>query len=378
MTSPLAGLRVLDLSRLLPGPYMTQMLADMGAEVIKIENPDGGDYLRHLPPRVGGGEGINAVFAAIHRGKRSITLNLKKPADVEKMLQLCSQADVLVESFRPGVMERLGLGPDHIRTAAPRLIYCRISAYGQGENAEQKRAGHDLNYVARAGLLGQLDQAAVPPAQIADLVGGAMLPAIQILAALRLRDQTGQGCTIDAAMIDGAWSMMVWPLARALGAKMTDRPGEQILYGGVPAYACYATADGALSVAALEPKFWEPLMHALQRQDLLYDGLSKDSRGDEVRQILTEIFATKTTAQWMDLLAPLDCCVEPVRTTLEATQKEPAFQRYPMQAEIEIKGHMVALPLSPLLVEKDRRSRQAPPDLGEANAEFLHNLTTGE
>lgn len=377
MVSPLGGLRVLDLSRLLPGPFMTQMLVDLGAEVIKIEDPNGGDYLRHLPPRVGGdnggGEGVNAVFAAIHRGKRSVTLNLKDSADVEKFKQLCLHADILVESFRPGVMERLGLGPDVLRATSPKLIYCRISGYGQGEDDELRRAGHDLNYVARAGLLGQLAQPNVPPVQVADLVGGAMLPAIQVLAALRLRDQTGEGSLIDAAMIDGAWSMMIWPLAKALATDVEDKPGDEALYGGVPAYACYKTQDGALSIAALEPKFWEPLMRALEQKDLLYDGLSRGERGDEVRKILGDLFAQKTTAQWMSLLGPLDCCVEPVRTSLEAAQSEPAFQRRLMQAEIEIDTQQVRLPLSPLVVGEDIRSRQAPPALGEANADFFQD-----
>lgn len=376
MTSALGGLRVLDLSRLLPGPYMTQMLADLGAEVIKVEDPNGGDYLRHLPPRVGHNDDVNVVFAAIHRGKRSVALDLKADADKQAFLDLCTSADILVESFRPGVMERLALGPEDLRAIAPKLIYCRISGYGQGSDPDQARAGHDLNYVARAGLLGLTSAPQVPPAQIADLVGGAMLPTIQILAALRLRDQTGQGCTIDAALIDGAWALQIWPLARGLGAQQHSLPGDEILYGGVPAYACYPTQDGALAVAALEPKYWEPLVRALGRQDLQHDGLSKGARGDQVQAELHNIFATRSTQAWMALLGPLDCCVEPVRSPEQAAIAEPAFQRFQFVDDVDINGQTVRLPLSPLRVGPDSRPRQGPPSLGEGNADLLHKSET--
>ncbi len=370
MVAALDGVRIVDLSRLLPGPFLTQLLADLGAEVIKVEDPRGGDYLRHLPPQIGE---FNAVFAAIHRGKRSVALDLKDPGDLAHFRDLCGSADVLVESFRPGVLERLGIGPDILRAAHPELIVCRLSGYGQ-DNPDAGRAGHDLNYVARAGLLGVSARPQVPPVQVADLVGGALYPAVQILAALRRRERDGEGCVIDAAMIDGAWSMLVWPLARHLGCAEPIEPGAGYLHGGVPAYGCYSTADGALAVGALEPKFWEPLCEAIERPDLKALGVARGEEGARVRAELEALFRTRSTADWMALLGPLDCCVEPVRAPGDAHLEDPALARRELVAEIPVGDTRAMLPLSPVVVGEDHRRREGPPGLGEHTEEVLAEL----
>ena len=374
MTAALSGVRILDLSRLLPGPYCTQILGDLGAEVIKVEDPAGGDYLRHIPPLVGD---VSASFAAINRGKRSICLDLKDDADVARLRGLCARCDILVESFRPGVMERLGVGPEVLRAEQPHLIYCRISGYGQ-EGPDRLRAGHDVNYAARAGVLGLGPRPSVLPVQVADLVGGALLPAIQILAALRRRDLCGEGATIDAAMIDGAWAMLAMPLARHLACAEPLEPGGGLLSGGIPAYNVYPTRDGSLAVGALEPKFWEPLCDAIERPDLKACGLARGEEGARVRGELRELFRRHTTAEWLERLDPLDCCVEPLRDPQSAHLEDPALARRTHVAEVELHGQRVTLPLLPVQVGEDVRRRAAPPVLGADTAALLAELDEPE
>lgn len=367
MTAALESIRILDLSRLLPGPYLTQLLADLGAEVIKVEGPDSGDYLRHMPPLAGQ---VGAAFAALNRGKRSVCLDLKKPADIEKFLGLLVTADVLLESFRPGVMERLGLGPDTLLAHHPRLVFCRISGYGQ-TGPDALRAGHDLNYVARSGLLGLMPEPTVLPVQVADLVGGALLPAVQILAALRLRDSSGQGAVIDAAMIDGAWATMVMPLARHLGGGISLDPGRGVLCGGVPSYNIYRSKDGALAVGALEPKFWQPFCRAIGLEHQENNGLAQGDQGKRVQQEVQAVLETRTNEQWLEILGPLDCCVEPVRHPATAHIEDPALSRRTLVDEVDLGQHKALLPLSTLQVGQDTRVRTGPSELGADNQKIL-------
>jgi len=374
MAAALEGVRILDLSRLLPGPLCTQILADLGAEVIKVESPHGGDYLRHIPPHIGES---SASFAALNRGKRSICLDLKQAEDVGRFRALCRGVDVLVESFRPQVMERLGLGPETLLALHPELIYCRISGYGQ-TGPDATRAGHDINYAARAGVLGLGPTPTVLPVQIADVVGGALLPAIQILAALRRRDHGGGGVVIDAAMIDGAWAMMAMPLARHLGCGEALEPGGGLLSGGIPAYNIYPTSDGAIAVGALEPKFWEPICEALGRPDLKPLGVARDETGIKVIAELREIFGARSTAHWMELLGPLDCCVEPLRDPQLAHLQDPALVRRELTAEVEVGKQRVQLPLTPVVVGADHRRREGPPALGADTDSILAELDGGK
>ena len=254
MSQPLSGKRILDLSRLLPGAYASQMLADFGADIIKIEEPGSGDYGRFMPPH--GAGGMSLYFLATNRNKRSMTLNLKSSAGREIFLRLVSQADGILESFRPGVMERLGLGYQQLKDVHPGLIYCAISGYGQ-DGPYRLRAGHDLNYAGYAGLLhynrGANGEPAMPATQLGDLAGGSFMAVIGILAALVGRAQTGEGRMIDVSMTEGVMSLLPLTAAAYLNTGVAPQPGHSALDGGLPCYNIYDTQDGKyISLAALE------------------------------------------------------------------------------------------------------------------------------
>ena len=258
MTQPLSGIRILDLSRLIPGAYASQMLADFGAEVIKVEEPGSGDYGRFMPPY--GAGGMSLFFTTINRNKRSITLNLKTEEGRAIFLRLVRDADVVLESFRPGVMERLGLGHERLREVQPGIIYCVISGYGQ-DGPYRLRAGHDLNYAGYAGLLhynrGPNGEPAMPPTQLGDLAGGSFLAVVGILAAVVGRTQTGEGRKIDVSMTEGVMSLLPLVASAYLNTGKAPRPGHSALDGGLPCYNIYETKDGRhVTLAALEPKFW--------------------------------------------------------------------------------------------------------------------------
>jgi alpha-methylacyl-CoA racemase len=308
---------VLDLSRLLPGPYATLLLADLGADVVKVEDTGLGDYLRLLPPAVPGA-GVGAAFAALNRGKRSVALDLKRPEGRDAFLRLADGADVVVESFRPGVLDRLAVGYDVLAARNPRVIVCAISGYGQ-DGPYRDRAGHDLNYVALAGALGLNGPgAAAPPhplsVQLADIAGGGLYAAIAVLAALAGRAADGgRGRHLDVSMTDGAASFLLHDLAAAAVAGTNLRRGEELLIGGSPTYRVYETADGKfLSVGALEPKFWGALCEALGRSDLASQA---NAQGEERTAVAAEVAAairTRTRDDWVARFAGLDVCVEPV------------------------------------------------------------------
>ena len=299
----LDGLLVLDLSRLLPGPYCSLVLADLGARVIKIEDPNGGDYLRWMPPQLPDGSG-SAGFAALNRNKQSVALDLKR--DAAKLVALARHADVLIESFRPGVMARLGLSPEVLHAANPRLVVASISGYGQ-TGPLALRAGHDLNYMARAGLLA--NESRPLPVLVADLAAGALFPATAILAALYGRERSGKGTHIDAAMLDGAVALQPF-VTSAIAAGATV---DHSLDGSVPCYNLYPTKDGRqLAVGALEPKFWERLCALLSLTEHTGAGLTSGAEGRTVWEIFATRFRTRTLAEWVTTLASEDCCVEPV------------------------------------------------------------------
>jgi crotonobetainyl-CoA:carnitine CoA-transferase CaiB-like acyl-CoA transferase len=267
--SPLAealrGIRVLDLSRLLPGPYLTMVLADMGADVVKIEDPRVGDYLRAFPPAKGG---IAGRFLAINRGKRSCALDLKSPAARDAFLHMVERADVVVESFRPGVMDKLGLSYATLSARNPKIVVCSISGFGQTGPYVQK-AGHDLNYIGLAGVLGMTGPAGgapqMPGIQIADLAGGALWSATAILGALVGRQRTGQGAHLDISMTEGSLALLACEVGNMdCGAKPTR--GTETLNGALAGYGVYKTKDDRyLSVGAIEPKFWIALNQAIGR-----------------------------------------------------------------------------------------------------------------
>lgn len=315
---PLDGLRVLDLTRLLPGPFATLLLADLGADIVKIEEVKGGDYARHFPPL--GGK-MSAAFAALNRDKRSVALNLKHPRGAEVLRRLAATADVLVESFRPGVLDRLGVGYEALRALNPRLIYCAITGYGQTGPLAQ-RAGHDLDYLAIAGLAGVTGrdgQVVQPGFQAADLAGGALYGVIGILAALQARHRTGEGQLVDASMTDGVAGLGIMLHAKQhLGAAVAG-PGEDDLAGGRLCYRVWRCADGRhLAVGALEPKFWFGFCQAVGRPDLAGEGYAEGQRRDAAEAELERLFASKTRDEWVALLEKHDVCVEPVLDPDEA------------------------------------------------------------
>jgi crotonobetainyl-CoA:carnitine CoA-transferase CaiB-like acyl-CoA transferase len=310
LVGALQGVRVLDLSRLLPGPYLTMILADLGADVVKVEDPRVGDYLRAFPPAKGG---MSGRFLAINRGKRSLALDLKAPAGRDALLRIAEKADVIVESFRPGVLDKLGVGYAALAARNPKIVVCSISGYGQ-TGPYVDRAGHDLNYIALAGVLamgGARDGApAMPGVQVADLAGGALWSATSILAALVGRERTGKGAHLDVSMTEGALAMLIAELGNLdCGAHPTR--GKETLNGGLACYGVYRAGDGRyLSVGALEPKFWLALNTALGRKPDVSELVARDQ--DKIRGELAAIFATKPAAEWAALLAKHDCCVEVV------------------------------------------------------------------
>lgn len=311
---PLSHLRVLDLSRLLPGPWATLVLADLGADVVKIEDPNGGDYLRWMPPQQGE---QSALFYALNRGKRSVALDLKDPEDRALFLQLAAKADVVVESFRPGVMDKLGVGFAELQKVNERLVLCSISGFGQ-TGPYAARAGHDVGYLALAGVLAQLGAADASPAQpnvqFADIAGGGLVAVSGLLAALLERARTGRGRWVDVSMTEGAMSALHMNLAPFLaGIGEPPTRGRGMLSGESPCYALYRTQDDrSLAVGALEPKFWSALCRALQRPDLIDQGLVEGEEADRVRAEVQAVVGTRTLAEWQQALAPFDVCTEPV------------------------------------------------------------------
>ena len=306
----LNGIRVLDLSRLLPGPFLTMVLADLGADVVKIEDPRIGDYLRAMPPAKGG---MSGRFLAVNRGKRSAALDLKDARARDAFLAMVERADVVVESFRPGVMDKLGLGYATLAAKNPKIVVCSISGYGQtGPYAH--RAGHDLDYIALAGVLAMGGHAGgapvMPGVQIADLAGGGLWGATAILAALVGRTRTGKGAHLDISMTEGSLTLLAAELGNLeLGAHPTR--GMEALNGGLACYGVYrAKDDRYLAVGALEPKFWMALNQALGRKVDATELIGNRDKQAQVRRELEAIFATKPAAEWAAALAQHDCCVE--------------------------------------------------------------------
>lgn len=311
--SLLRGLRVLDVSRLLPGPFCSMYLAQLGADVIKVEEPKGGDYARTLSPE---------LFSLVNRGKQSITLDLRKPEGAELFRMLAARADVVLESFRPGVMDRLGCGYQALKAVNPKLVFAALTGYGQ-TGPYRDRAGHDINYCGYAGALDQIGPAGGPPVvpntQIADLAGGALNCAVGILAAIIGARSTGQGCFVDASMLDGTFALQVVPLAtqRALGNSLPR--GTDMLSGGLPNYGVYECADGRhMAIGALEPKFFLNFCAAVQRPDLAKLALAPGKAGAPLRSALTELFRSRTRDEWETLLADQDCCVSAVLSPEES------------------------------------------------------------
>jgi len=310
-TLPLEGIRVLDLSRLLPGPYLTQLMADLGAEVIKVETPLAGDHARLAPPEMGLGD----MYGAINQGKRSLAINYRNARGRELFLELAKTADVVLEGFRPTIANKYGIGYKAVRTVKPDIVYCSLSGYGQ-EGPYQQRAGHDLNYLSIGGafaLNGRPGEQPVPfGLPVADLSGG-MLAAIAILGALVGRERGGQGMYLDMALLDGVISWMT-PLAlSAYFSGLEVGAGTHPLLGGRAFFNIYEASDGKyLTLAAIEPHFWGDFCRTVDRADLIerqYD--------PNLEPEIAAIFKSKTRGEWLALFANNDACVEPVNSVEE-------------------------------------------------------------
>ena len=372
MSGPLSGVKVLDFSTLLPGPMATLFLAEAGAEVIKVERPGSGEDMRHFQP-FWGDESVN--FQMLNRGKKSIALDLKDPVERARLRPLIESADILVEQFRPGVMQRLELDYASASRVNPKLIYCSISGFGQ-TGPKRDRAGHDINYIGDAGLLslsmGSVEQPVIPPALIADIAGGSYPAVLNILLALRERDRTGKGTYIDIAMTEGVLPFMYWAIGNGLGAGAWPQNGGELVTGGSPRYRLYATADGKFVAAGpLEDKFWMAFAETI--------GLDPQYRDDKVdpqatsRQV-AEIIATHDAAHWEPLLREADCCCTIVKSVREALQDEHVKQRGVLDAKLGNRQGQT-MPATPVPIVDSLRSHAhdavAAPVLGSHNDELL-------
>jgi crotonobetainyl-CoA:carnitine CoA-transferase CaiB-like acyl-CoA transferase len=322
---------VLDLSRLLPGGFCSLMLADFGAEVLKVEDTGMGDYIRWSPPYYEGAHesARSALFLALNRNKRSIRLDLKSEGGREALLRLAGEYDVVLESFRPGVLDRLGVGYERMKETNPGIVFCAISGYGQ-DGPKRDASGHDMNYLGLIGLLGLTGSSGGEPVQaagqIADLGGGALMAAFGIMAALRERDGgpgapgSGQGQIVDVSMADGALSWLAMVAATYFADGTVPRRGDLPLAGALVCYRPYECADGFVSLGALEPKFWSAWCRGVGREDLVPKQFERP--GSAVHAEVAEIFRQRTRSEWEAFAREHDCCLEPVLELDEALSSE--------------------------------------------------------
>lgn len=371
---PLSGVRVLDLTRLLPGAMATLHLADMGADVIKIEDTGAGDYSRSMG-RVRGG--MSDSFRLLNRNKRAMRLDLKQPRGREAFLKLAERADVVVEGFRPEVVAKLGVGYDAVSAINARIVYCSISGYGQ-DGPYAQRAGHDINYVGYAGVgdqIGTGDAPVVPNFQIADLLGGALVPAMGILAALVDARSSGRGRYVDVSMTDAAFAHAIFPLLGFLESGKAPARGTGMLDGGLPCYNVYRTKDGRfMAVGALEEKFWGVLCDILGCAELKEKHIVRGADAEPVKARLEKIFASRTQREWTEVFSGADCCVSPVLRMDEALANEQLRARGMV---IDADGvTQLALPLK--MSEFDFGIERKAPAAGEHTDEILREAGYGD
>jgi alpha-methylacyl-CoA racemase len=383
---PLQGIRVLDLSRLLPGGFCSLLLADFGADVLKVEDTGMGDYIRWSPPYYEGAHesARSALFLSLNRNKRSIRLDLKNERGREALLRLVREYDVVLESFRPGVLDRLGVGYERMREENPGLVYCAISGYGQ-DGPKRDASGHDMNYLGLIGLLGLTGERGGAPVQaagqIADLGGGALMAAFGILAALRERDGggrgsdspgSGEGQLVDVSMADGALSWLAMVAASYFAGDAVPHRGDLPLAGSLVCYRPYECADGWVTLGALEPKFWQGFCRGVKREDLIAAQFERP--GSAAHAQVAEIFKGRTREQWEAFAREHDCCLEPVLELDEALSSELVAAR-DMVVELDQPGaqrpvRQLGLPVKLTRTPGDH-ARLPGPALGEHTEEVL-------
>jgi alpha-methylacyl-CoA racemase len=382
---PLSDVRILDLTRLLPGGFCSLLLADLGADVVKVEDTGHGDYVRWAPPYYGADEhqGLgtrSALYLALNRGKRSIRVDLKSADGKAAFLRLAGRFDVVLESFRPGVLDRLGCGYEALRGVNPRIVYCAITGYGQtGPNTQ--RAGHDTNYLALCGLLGLTGAADGPPVQsagqIADLGGGGLIAAVGVLAALRERERSGEGQMVDVSMTDGALSWLAMVAAQYLCDGQVPGRGAGTLNGGIACYLPYECADGWVSCGALEPKFWQAFCRGVGREELVEVQFAPP--GSEGWRQVAEVFRSRTREQWRAFNDEHDCCIEPILDLDQALDSDLVRERE-MVVEVE-QPHIgpVRLLGAPVRLSRTPADPLRPaPALGEHTTEVLRESGLSE
>ena len=371
----LSGIRVLDLSRLLPGPYCSMMLGDLGAEIIKVEEPGRGDYIRYYLPKL---KAESAFFLALNRNKRSMTLNLKSERGKKIFIDLVKNVDVVLESFRPGVMEKLGIGYKKLQKSNPKIIVCSISGYGQdGPYAE--KAGHDINYLSIAGITGLTKtkdgKPVIPGIQIAD-IGGGMMAAYCILAAIIDREKTGKGQYIDISMTDAAMTWSTMYLGKYFADGKIPKPSSELLTGQFACYNIYKTKDGGyMSLGALEPQFWSAFCKAIGMEDMIPRQMDEGEKAEKLISEVKKIFLEHTKDEWIELLKNVGCCCEPVNN-FDEMLSDPQIIHRKMICEIEHpkEGTIRQINFPGKFSATPARVRLSPPALGQHTEEILKKL----
>src|SRR6185369_4920925 len=375
MQQALEGIRILDLSRMLPGPYCSMMLADLGAEVIKVEEPTVGDPTRWSKPMIGD---QSSAFRQINRNKKSLAIDLKKSEGRAIFLKLAATADVVLEQFRPGVVDRLGIGYKATSEVNPRVVYCSLTGFGQ-DGPHRDRSGHDLNYLALSGVLGlttdERGKPVIPGVQVADLAGG-MVAAFAMLAALLARERTGRGQYIDVSMFDVMLSMLPVPAAHNFAAATIEVGGKYALSGAYPFYSVYETSDGKfMTLGALEPKFWANFCRKVGRDDLIARQFDAGELREKLFEEVRAIFKSRTRDEWIENMRDANCCCEPVLSMSEAFEhaqtraremiREPASAKSAKGKELGFAYKMSDTP---------PRSVTEAPALGEHTDELLREI----
>jgi crotonobetainyl-CoA:carnitine CoA-transferase CaiB-like acyl-CoA transferase len=375
---PLSDVRILDLTRLLPGGFCTLLLGDLGADVIKVEDTGAGDYVRWAPPLYGDDEQTplgtrSALYLSLNRNKRSVRLDLKQEQGKTALLKMAEEADVLVESFRPGVLDRLGVGYDELAKANPALVYCPITGYGQ-DGPNRDRAGHDQNYLGLNGILGLTGDADGAPTQaagqIADLGGGGLMAAVGILAALNEARRSGKGQVVDVSMTDGSLAWLAMVAGQYLCDGVVPKRGDLPLAGRIICYRPYEAKDGWVSCGALEQKFWAAWCKGTEREDLIPHQF--DAPGSDAHAQAQEVFRSRTREEWKAFNDEHDCCIEPILDMDEVLESDQIRERemvvsyeQPQLGEVRQLGFPIKMSRTPASIHRHA------PALGEHTAEVL-------